>query len=538
MKRTLTFLVALLFTPLAALYAADDPDVIVYGSTPGGFCAAIAAAREGASVLLLEPSDHVGGVNTGGLAFSDSNQTVRSTVMGLFDEWHTRIEADYTARGIKLPYKVSEKDQKHWSYEPSVAMRITKLMLDEAKVQVLTKRVLKKVAKEGARITRLQTSDGDFSAKVFIDGTYEGDLMAAAGVSWTIGREGRKEFGESLAGKRYPKAKMAISGYDSEGKLLPLITTDDAGPVDAGDSHVMVYSFRLCVTKNPANWVAFPAPAQYDPARFEVIRRFLARGKVDRLWDLYPLPNDKFDANNGIFKQFSMGLVGGSDAWCAADEAGRAKIWEAHKQYTLELIHFFCTDPAVPEASRKEHAQYGLCRDEFASYDHWSPQLYVREGRRMKGMYVVSQKDIIDSPQKEDPIVISSFPIDSHDCQRVATKDNVINEGTIMPVRMPGRGHGYAYQIPYRSILPLPAECDNLLVPVALSCTHVGISSIRVEPTWMILGQSAGIAAALAAKQGVTVQRLPYPALRERLLAQKQILDLPVLPALPAGHKK
>ena len=536
MKHTFTLLTALLLAPLTVLHAAEA-DVIVYGSTPGGFCAAIAAAREGASVILLEPTDHVGGVNTGGLCFSDSNQTVRRTVMGLFDEWHKRIEGNYTARGIKLPYKVSEKDQKHWTYEPGVAMRITRQMLDEAKVQVLTKRVLKSVTKEDARITRLRTSDGDFSAKVFIDASYEGDLMAAAGVSWTIGREGRSEFGESLAGKRYPKPLMRISGRDDAGKLLPLVTTDDAGPEDAGDKNVMVYSFRLCLTKNPANRVPFPAPTHYAPARFEVIRRNFAKGKAVAMWDLYPLPGGKFDANNGIGRQFSMGLVGACNGWSEADEAGRAKIWEAHKQYTLELYHFFCTDPAVPEALRKEHAELGLCRDEFASYGHWSPQLYVREGRRMKGMFVVSQRDIMGSPQKEDPIVVSSFPIDSHDCQRVATKDGVVDEGTIMPVRIAGRGHGYAYHIPYRSILPLAAECDNLLVPVALSCTHVGISSIRVEPTWMILGQSAGVAAALAAKQNVAVQKLPYPALRDRLLAQKQVLEIPVL-AAPSPEPK
>ncbi len=536
MKHALHFLAALLLAPLAALHA-GEADVIVYGSTPGGFCAAIAAAREGASVILLEPTDHVGGVNTGGLCFSDSNQTLRAAEMGLFDEWHRRIEADYASRGIKLPYKVSQKDQAHWTYEPGVAMRVTRQMLDESGVQVLTGRWLKSVVKDGARITRLRTSDGDFTAKVFIDASYEGDLMAAAGVSWTIGREGRKQFGESLAGKQYPKPLMPVSGRDEAGKLLPLITTDDAGPEDAGDRNVMVYCFRLCLTKDPANRVPFPAPAHYDPARFEVIRRYLAKGSAVPMWDLYPLPGDKFDANNGIAKQFSMGLVGASAGWCEADQAGRAKIWEAHKQYTLELYHFFCTDPAVPAALRKQHAALGLCRDEFAGYDHWSPQLYVREGRRMKGLYVLSQKDIQENPQKEDPVAVSSFPIDSHDCQRVAMKDGVINEGTIRPVRMPGRGHGYVYQVPYRSIVPPAAECENLLVPVALSCTHVAICSIRVEPTWMMLGQSAGVAAALAAKENVTVQKLPYPALRDRLLAQKQVLDIPVL-AAPSPEPK
>ena len=530
---------AFLFLALSlSTRAATQADVIVYGATPGGFCAAIAAAREGASVIMLEPTAHVGGVNTGGLCFSDSNQTVRSTMLGLFEEWHARVEKDYQQRGVTLPYKVSEKDHKHWTYEPHVAAKITKEMLDEAGVKVLTKRVLKSVRKDDTRITKLIANEGEFAAKVFIDGTYEGDLMAAAGVSWTIGREGRKEFGESLAGKQYPKKKMAMSGLGADGKPLPLITTADAGADAAGDKNVMVYSFRLCVTKDPANRVPFPKPANYDSARFEVVRRYFAQEKRPHLlWDLYPLPGNKFDANNGIGKQFSMGLVGACNGWSEADEAGRAAIWEAHQQYTLEMHHFLSTDPAVPAAIREEYAQIGLCKDEFADYDHWSPQLYVREGRRMIGEYIVSQKDIMQEPQKDDAIVVSSFPIDSHDCQRVGTAEFVINEGTIMPVRVPGRKHGYAYHIPYRAITPKAAECDNLLVPVALSCTHVGISSIRVEPTWMILGQSAGIAAAMSAKQNLAVQKLPYPALRERLLAQKQVLDLPVLADLPPEPK-
>lgn len=523
---------AVLYLSLGSLLPAapESSDVLIYGATPGGVCAAIAAAREGASVLLLEPTDHVGGVNTGGLSFSDSNQTVRSTVLGLFEEWHLRVEKDYQQRGVTLPYQVSKKDNTPWTYEPHVAAKITKEMLDEAGVKVLTKRWLSKVTKNGAHIVGITAGGSDFAAKVFVDATYEGDLMAAAGVDWTIGREGRKEFGEPLAGKQYGKPRIAISGLDSDGKPLPLATTTDAGPDEEGDKNVMVYSFRLCLTKDAANRVPFPSPAHYDPARFELVRRYLAREKRSHLlWDLYPLPGGKFDANNGIRKQFSMGLVGACNGWSEADEAGRAKIWEAHKQYTLEMFHFLTTDPAVPEPLRKEFAEFGLCRDEFTDHGHWSPQLYVREGRRMKGMYVVSQKDIMDEPAKEDPIVVSSFPIDSHDCQRIATKGSVRNEGTIMPVRVPGRPHGYAYHIPYRAILPKAQECDNLLVPVALSCTHVAISSIRVEPTWMILGQSAGIAAAVSAKQNLAVQKLPYPALRERLLAQNQVLDLPDL---------
>jgi hypothetical protein len=513
----------------------DPPehDVVVYGSTPGGFSAAIAAAREGASVVLLEPTDHVGGLSTGGLSHCDSNQMVRSTVMGLFDEWHKRIVKDYTDRGLPAPYDPTKKDTARWTFEPHVARRVTMRMLDEAGVAVVKNAALTSVEKVGGRITALRTTQGVFTAKVYIDGTYEGDLMAAAGVDWTIGREGRAEYNESLAGKRYPKPKMAINGFDDAGNLLPLLTADDAGPDDAGDKHVMTYSFRLCLTRDEKNKIPMPEPADYDPARFEIVRRYLRSGANPGAvrFDLYPLPGDKFDGNNSIGGQFSIGLVGGGNDWHTAAPQERRAIWEAHKQYTLAFYHFITTDPAVPKHIRDKYKDLGLCKDEFADYGHFSPALYVRESRRMKGLYVISQRDIIEDREKPDPIAISSFPIDSHDVQRVALKDGgVINEGTIFPVRVKDTRVGYAYHVPYRAVLPRPEQCTNLLVPVALSCTHVGISSLRIEGAWMVIGQGAGVAAALAAKQGVAVQDVAYPRLRERLLAQGQVLALPDQP--------
>lgn len=535
--RVFVLVAALVATVGQTGMADNQADVLVYGSTPGGFCAAIAAAREGASVILLEPTGHVGAMNTGGLSHCDSNQMARSTVMGLFDEWHTKVVKDYTDRGLKAPYNPAVKDQSRWTFEPHVAMRVTKQMLDEAGVTVLTNRYLKSVKKNGPRITSLITSNGTFTARCFVDGTYEGDLMAAAGVDWTIGREGRAQYNEPLAGKQYPKQKMNINGFDDAGNLLPLITTDDAGAEKSGDKNVMTYSFRLCLTEDPDNRVPMPKPANYDPARFEIVRRALQAG-VRVGFDLYPLPGRKLDGNNSIGGQFSLGLVGGGNDWHSADEAGRKKIWEAHKQYTLEFIHFLTTDPAVPAKIRNKYAKLGLCKDEFASHDHFSPALYVRESRRMKGMHVISQQDILTSPKKDDPIAVSSFPIDSHDCQRVALKGGgVINEGTIFPVRRKNPKQGYAYHVPYRSIVPKPKQCDNLLVPVALSCTHVGISSLRIEGTWMVIGQAAGVAAALAADHDVAVQKLDYAKLRDRLLAQKQVLDLPDVVALPATNR-
>ena len=508
--------------------AQTSADVIVYGSTPGGFCAAIAAAREGASVILLEPTDHVGGMNTGGLCFSDSDQMYRERLMGLFHEWHLRIQEDYKSRGITLPYDVNVKNQAIWSYEAHVARRVTDSMLAEAGVTVLTERYLQSVTKTGPRITGIVTGNGTFTGRVFIDGSYEGDLMAAAGVSWRIDRESRAEYGESYAGRQYPKRLMNINGFDDEGNPLPLVTAVDRGPDEIGDDELMVYSYRIPMTRNAANRVAMPPPENYDPARFELIRRYVERhGEGSVNFSYLPVPNDKIDANNAIGSQFSIGLVGGAKGWAEADQAGRAAILEAHKQYTLEFIHFMKTDPVFSQSKRDEIAGWGLCADEFADNNHFPPQLYVRASRRMEGVHVMTQSDILDDIVKPDPIMVASFPIDSHDCRRIAiTGGGVINEGTIFPVRQSKR-IGYPYHVPYRAILPQQAECENLLVPVALSSTHVAISSLRIEATWMLIGQSAGIAAALAADQNVTVHNLPYADLKPRLEAQDQVLTLP-----------
>lgn len=522
-------LLVVLFSIIIPGRAQTRADVIVYGSTPGGYCAAIAAAREGASVILLEPTSHVGGMNTGGLSFSDSDQMYRDTLMGLFHEWHLRIQKDYESRGVTLPYDVNVKNQATWSYEAKVASKVTKEMLSEAGVSVLTGRYLQSVTKNGPRINSIITSNGTYEGRVFIDGSYEGDLMDAAGVSWRIDRESRAEYGESHAGRQYPKKLMDINGFDEKGKPLPLITAVGRGADEIGDDELMVYSFRIPMTKHAANKVAMPAPANYDRAKFELIRRYVKRhGQAAVNFSYLPVPNNKIDANNAIGSQFSIGLIGGAKDWAKADQTGRAKILEAHKQYTLEMIHFMKTDPVFTEARRNEIAGWGLCADEFTDTGHFPIQLYVRASRRMKGMYVITQNDILKDITKPDPIMISSFPIDSHDCRRVIQPDGkVINEGTIFPVRQMPQRIGYPYQVPYRSILPLQAECDNLLIPVALSCTHVAMSSLRIEATWMLIGQSAGIAAALAKSQDIAVQDLPYATLKPKLEAQGQVLTLP-----------
>jgi hypothetical protein len=501
-------------------------DVVVYGATPGGICAAVAAARQGAEVALVEPTGHVGGLMSGGLSFSDSNQCDRRTLGGLFEEIHTRIAAIYRQRGVELPYDVAVKDQARWTYEPHVAQQVFDELLEEAKVKVIRDAPATGIATEGNRIISLTTTKGDYLAKQYVDATYEGDLMALAGVTWTLGRESKEAYGESLAGHQYPKRRMKSSPRDAQGKLLPLMTAESPGK-DDGDRRVMTYSFRLCLSNDPANRVEVTKPAEYDPARFELARRAIAEDPKCVMLDLYQLPiPGKFDGNNGIAKQVSLGLIEAGSEWAEASWERRREIWQAHKEYTLEFLWFLQHDPSVPEDIRERMQPIGLAKDEFADSGHWPPALYVREARRMVGRYVMTQDDVRSNIAKDDSIGVGSFPIDSHDCQRVATKaGGWVNEGTIMPERLPA-GYGQPHQLPYRSITPHENECANLLVPVCLSATHVAFSSVRVEPTWMVLGQSAGMAAAMAAETGAAVQQLLIKDLQQRLVKAGQVLDL------------
>lgn len=507
-------------------------DVVVYGATPAGVCAAVAAQREGASVALVEPLNIVGGVMSSGLSFSDSNQTARECLGGLFEEIHLRIEKHYADKGVVLPYRVREKDQTHWTYEPHVAEAVFNDLLRESHVSLFLQHDIQSVEKVGARIKRLTTTKGtEIVGRSFVDASYEGDLLAHAKVKHQVGREGRAEYGESLAGKQYPKKEVPASPFTADRGLLPFVTGLNAGPDEAGDEKIMTYSFRMCLSTDPKNRVPIEKPADYDPARFELFRRaFAAEPNLGFPLDLYPIPGSKLDGNNGIHKQFSTGLLGASWEWPNATQKRRREIWQDHKSYTQGLLWFLANDAAVPAPIREKANTLGLAKDEFTAYGNWPPVLYVREARRMVGEHVLTQADILENITKPDAIAVASFPIDSHDCQRVPGKDGgFVNEGTIFPVRLKSRKIGQPHHIPYRSLLPKAGECDNLLVPVCLSATHVAFCSVRVEPTWMVLGQSSGIAAALAARADVPAQKLPYDQLKPRLLAAKQHLDLPAV---------
>lgn len=506
-------------------------DVVVYGATPAGIAAAVAAGREGKRTVLVEPLLIAGGMMSGGLSFSDSNQMAREALRGIFEEFHLRVEKHYKDKGVQLPYEVGVKDNRPWTYEPHVAENIFLAMLQEAGVTLVLGETLQRVRKKGKALQWLRTASGKtFAGKVFIDTTYEGDLMAAAGVKFRVGREGRSEFNEALAGAAYPKKPVKLNVYDAQGKPLPYISATKRPPEGQGDDLIMTYSFRFCFSTDPANQVPFTKPDNYDPAEYELVRRFLkAYPETERLIDLYQLPGNKFDGNNGIGLQLSIGLVGLNAEYPNGSASRRKAIWDAHTEYCKGLFYFLCTDPAVPEHIRSKMKGLGYAKDEFAKFGHFPPVLYVREGRRMEGAYFLTEKDILHDVEKPDSIGIGSFPVDSHDCQRIATEDGFINEGTIFPKRLGNRKIGRPYQMPYRAITPKAEQCTNLLVPVCLSSSHVAFSSVRVEPAWIVLGQSAGIAAAEAIDEGATVQQVDYKKLAARLEKSGQQLNIPVV---------
>ena len=518
--------------------------MLVYGGTPGGLGAALAAAREGASVVVVEPTKWIGGMVTGGLASTDvGNEKV---IGGIAREFFTR--AAESAPGTPL-----------WYAEPQVNMATFQAMLREGKVTVITERRLKAISRDGDRIESLMADDGHrYEAKIFIDATYEGDLMARAGVSYITGRESQETYRESLAGfqpaplRPRTREQMAqdspsiggpkdalnyvhgtpakIQALDVAGLPLPGVSNQwlDVG---AGDARTQAYTFRVILTRNPGNRLPFPKPAHYNPARYELLARTIAAFpgiRFSKLVYLGPIANGKYDAN-------AIGLVVGTDHVGAnyeypdGDEATRAKIWRDHVDYVQGFFWYLANDPRAPEDLRAQAGNWGLAKDEFTDNKNWPYALYVREARRMIGAYVMRQRDCTEQITKPDSIGMGSFIMDSHAVQRLVNHDgSVIDEGNFdVPVR--------PYQIPYRSLIPEPGQCGNLLVPVCMSASHVAYGSIRMEPQYMIMGQACGLAAVQALRNQLAVQNVNVPALQARLRELKQVLDLPLPPGSVAG---
>ena len=519
--------------PKQAARHAPPHDVVVVGASPAGIAAAVAARREGRSALLVEELSRVGGMYTaGGMGLADCFFMDRRMIDGLFEEIHGRIDAHYQSQGIA--YRPANhrdrfpKDQGRWYHEPKVAEKVFDELLAEAGVEVITGQPVVAVRKPGGRIEAVELADGRVLAgRVFVDATYTGDLMPLAGVEHVIGREGRAAYGESLAGKQVihgQRKVWKVDPRDAAGRLLPTVNTADPGPTEEGDHKIQNYNFRLTLTDDPANSVAIPPPRRYDPARYELLRRYLLAHPDDaRIKEPYQLPNRKYDWNDAQSVAFSHAIPGGSWAYPAADLPTRRAIEDDHREFTLGLLHFIRTDPSVPTRIRDSFARFGLPKDEHVDTSHFPPMIYIREARRMVGEHVLTQHDIDREPRKPDSIGLGLAPITIHNVQRVALADGYYHEGS---AHTPYEPHGAPYQIPYRALLPKRGQCDNLLVPVCLSASHVALGSIRVEPTWIMLGQSAGVAAALAATEGVACHDLPYDRLRERLLAGRQVLDL------------
>jgi len=518
---------ALLFAP-AVVPAIDAPqpsfDLVVYGGTASGVMAAYAAAKEGLHVVLLEPGSHLGGMVTGGLSATDVAHF--QIIGGYARDFYREAAAHY---GV---HTLNKHDD--WLSEPKVGEAIFKAWLKEAGVEVRFHERLKEhdgVEKTGTQVTAMTTEDGKvWKAKVFADCTYEGDLMAQAGVTYTVGREGVEVYGEDLAGVRVgtPKHQFLwkISPYDEKGKLMPEVDPSPLGANGSGDKKVQSYNFRMILTNDPANRLPWTKPKGYDASRFELLAKYLGEWKAHmhrepNLHDVMNpvmIPNKEADFNNN--GAFSTDYLGKSWSYPGASYAERKKIWDDHLLYTKSFLWFLASGPRVPKPLQDEVNSWGRAKDEFLDTNGWPNQLYIREGRRMIGMYVMKQADLQINLKKKDAIAMGSYNSDSHNIQRVAMPDGgVRNEGDVQVPVQP-------YEIAFGTILPKREQTENLLVPVCLSASHVAYSSVRMEPQYMMLGQAAGVSAALAIKEKTAVQDVNVTTLQTKLRSQKAILHI------------
>lgn len=488
-------------------------DLIVYGATPAGITAAIQAKRMGLTVIIAEFGSHIGGMTASGLGASDSG--AKEAIGGLSKEFFRELGKYYNTAA-------------QWTFEPKAAKYVFEKWLEDHEIEVVFNQHLERVNKENRKISEITMEDGTaYKGDFFIDCSYEGDLMAKSGVTYFVGRESNATYKETYNGIQFGhphhQFKKWIDPYmnpeDPSSGLLPGITDtthETLGYQGMGDDRIQAYNFRICLTNNPDNRVPFPKPPSYSPERYTLLLRYINSGVWDAMNLHIMLPNGKTDLNN--YGGFSTDNIGMNHEWPDGSYETRERIFQDHFTYNLGMLYFLANDKQVPKSIRDEVREWGLARDEFEGTGHWPHQLYIREARRMIADYVMTDHNCLADMTVEDSIGLASYQMDSHHCRRVIIDGRVYNEGDVEVPISP-------YPISYRSLRPKAEECTNLLVPVCLSSSHIAYGSIRMEPVFMILGQSAGAAAALAQQLKTTVQEVPYDMLKKELLSHGQVLQ-------------
>lgn len=530
-------------TALAGTSSAADASyaIVVYGGTSGGIAASIQAARMGKSVVLIEPTKFLGGLTTGGLGATDIGN--KQAIGGISREFYQRIFKHYSDPAnwrqqkrdeyfAKKPHGNSDTEDTMWTFEPHVATQVLDDMLRETKVQVvLGERLDLKngVKKDGGRITKIVMESGRyFTGKMFIDASYEGDLMAKTSVSYHVGRESNSEYGETINGIQTKGAKShqftknvdpyVVPGDPKSGTIFGVPATQPGTDLE-GDKRIQAYNYRMCTTDVPENRLDWKKPANYDEKMFELALRNIEAGDERIQWNPVWMPNRKTDTNNNF--AVSSDFIGMNYDYPDAGYTAREKIIQAHKDWQMGLFWTYAHHPRVPEKIRSAYQKLGLAKDEFQDNGHWPRQIYVREARRMMSDYVMTEHNCLGKIRAADSVGMGAYNMDSHHTQRYIDSGGFVrNEGDIQTRTRP-------YPISYRSIVPKSEQCTNLLVPTCLSATHIAYGSIRMEPVFMVLGQSAATAAALAIEQNTPLQNIDYALLKARLLKDKQVLDFP-----------
>jgi hypothetical protein len=521
-----------------------NADVIIYGGTCAAVTAAVQVKKMGKTVIIVSPDKHLGGLSAGGLGFTDTGN--KEVIGGLSREFYQRLYAHYQKEASWKWQKRDEYGNKGqgtpaidgtnrtmWIFEPHAAEQVFEDFVKENKLTVYRNewldRSAKGVVKSAGSIQSFRTLSGNvYQGKMFIDATYEGDLMAAAGVSYHVGREANSVYGEKWNGVQVGVFqhghyfKKPVSPYkipnDPKSRLLPEISPEMPGENGSGDKKLQAYCFRMCLSNHPDNRLPFPKPTGYDPARYELVARVFATGWRETFDKYDPIPNRKTDTNN--HGPFSTDYIGKNYDYPEASYERRKEIIKDHELYQKGLLYFLQNDPSIPADVHEKMQQWGLPKDEFTDNNNWPHQLYIREARRMKGEFVMTEADALGKTKVPNSVGMGSYSLDSHNAQRFVTKEGFVqNEGDI------GVHPDKPYSIAYGAILPKENECKNLLVPVCVSSSHIAYGSIRMEPVFMILGQSAAAAAVLSMENKVTPQKLPYEKLQAVLLKEKQRLE-------------